>query len=479
MKIKNFKFKNIRTYIKNIIFIFSKNLNQSLSQKNVKKVNKIMRNRNKSNIASKLKKINDLFRKFESDPFVCEVVAYHEVNTAKNPEDGYNKIKKYNYLKNELIKKNNLESIKTEFIPESNVMGSLGNHWQLFYYLMHKINIEGSIEKPNLLLKGNEKITNSALYNYFTPYLNVIQNDSLYPKLESINSFFKIPMGGYFSFKDKNYPFFASINFINQLLKKVQNKKFDYFKVSNTDYEKGKNILKKMGLPKDAWYVTLHVREGVGNELFNSNPLTYMKAIKEIIQRGGYVFRVGDRSMTPLPKIDGLIDYPHTEYKSEFFDIFLASTCRFCIGTSSGYWSIPTFFGKPVLLVNYLPFLDYYSLDEKSLFLPKNFIDKNTKRMITFENLFKSHLGFLASNIQLDQNNINILDNSEDEILQSTVEMFDMIENKRHNKEFTTMNEKFKKHLDVLNTKKYEFPLKAMANFGSSFLKKSNQQSYI
>ena len=57
--------------------------------------------------------------------------------------------------------------------------------------------------------------------------------------------------------------------------------------------------------------------------------------------------------------------------------------------------------------------------------------------------------------------------------------MLDMIENKRHNKEFTIMNEKFKKHLDALNTTKYEFPLKAMANFSTSFLKKSNQQSNI
>jgi len=36
------------------------------------------------------------------------------------------------------------------------------------------------------------------------------------------------------------------------------------------------------------------------------------------------------------------------------------------------------------------------------------------------------------------------------------------------------MNEKFKKYLDILNSKKYEFPLKAMANFSTSFLKKNN-----
>ena len=162
-----------------------------------------------------------------------------------------------------------------------------------------------------------------------------------------------------------------------------------------------------------------------------------------------------------------------TEHKSEFFDIFLASTCRFCIGTSSGYWSVPTFFGKPVLLTNYLPFFDYYQLDENSLFLPKSFIDKNTQKLISKEKLFKFPLGSLATNAQLDQNNINIIDNSEDEIFQSTVEMLDCLENKVNSENFMVLNDKFKKKLDTMNATKYEFPLKALANISTTFLNKN------
>ena len=94
MKIKNFKYKNIGIYIKNIIFVFFKNINQDVSERNVKKINKIMRSVNKSNIASKLKKINDLFKKFESDPFISKEVALYEIDMGKNPEDGFKKIKK-------------------------------------------------------------------------------------------------------------------------------------------------------------------------------------------------------------------------------------------------------------------------------------------------------------------------------------------------------------------------------------------------
>jgi len=472
MKLKNFRFNKIGIYIKNLIFFIFKNINQNRSDKNIKKISKIMRNANQSNIAMKLKKINNIFSKFQSDPFLCRAIADEEICNAKNPEDGFNKMRNYNFLLEQWVKKNNLNSIKKEFIPEGRVTGSFGNHLTVFYYLMYKFNIEQSIENPNLLLRDNQKVTNSALYKYFTPYLNIIQNDGLYYKLESISKILSIPLEITLPFKDQLYPWFAAINFTKQLMKNMKNKKFDYFKISTEDYSKGKNILKKIGIPEDAWYVTLHIRQGSENELFNSNPLTYIKAIKEIIRRGGYVFRVGDKSMTPLPKIDGLIDYPFTEHKSEFFDIFLASTCRFCIGTSSGYWSVPTFFGKPVLLTNYLPFFDYYQLDEKSLFLPKSFIDKNTKKIISKEKLFQFPLGNLATNIQLEQNNIDIIDNSEDEIFQSTVEMFENIENKKINEKFTSTNEKFKKQIDALNTTKYEFPLKAMANFSISFLNK-------
>ena len=91
--------------------------------------------------------------------------------------------------------------------------------------------------------------------------------------------------------------------------------------------------------------------------------------------------------------------------------------------------------------------------------------------MIAFENMFKFPLGYQCTSIQLDQNNIEIIDNNEDEIFQSTVEMLDSLDSKRNNEKFIIMNEKFKKKLDVLNTGKYEFPLKAMANISTSFLK--------
>jgi len=263
----------------------------------------------------------------------------------------------------------------------------------------------------------------------------------------------------------------VAVNFILQLIKDkgIEKKGFNFFKLSKADNEKGKELLKKMNIPENAWYVTLHIRQGKGNEYTNSNPATYFKAIKEIIKRGGYVIRVGDKSMTPINNIKGLIDYPFGGAKSQFMDIFLAATSRFCLGTSSGYWAVANIFDVPALLVNYLPALDYYSLSEKYLFLPKNLINKKTSKPIKLNEYFKFPIGYYVTNEQYEKNNIEIINNTEEEIHQATVEMLDILD-KKINEEFREKNKKFKNTLDLENKNHFNHPLKAMANISSTLL---------
>ena len=86
-------------------------------------------------------------------------------------------ISNYDSKRNGWLKKKSISSVfKNEFVPICRVIGSFGNYRTLFYYLMNKINSEEKYQKPNLLLKDNEKINNNALYSYFKPYLNIIQN---------------------------------------------------------------------------------------------------------------------------------------------------------------------------------------------------------------------------------------------------------------------------------------------------------------
>ena len=88
----------------------------------------------------------------------------------------------------------------------------------------------------------------------------------------------------------------------------------------------GEHALKNLGLPEDAWYVTLHLREpGYKGETRNNtnihfrnvNPLDYMKACNVVTQAGGWVFRMGDSSMTKLPQMPQVIEYAHNEIKCD------------------------------------------------------------------------------------------------------------------------------------------------------------------
>ena len=88
MNIKNFRFKKIGIYINNLIFIILKNINQDKSERYIKKINSIMQSVNLTNIESKLEKINNIYNKFQYDPFLCKAVAGEEIDRAKNPEDG-------------------------------------------------------------------------------------------------------------------------------------------------------------------------------------------------------------------------------------------------------------------------------------------------------------------------------------------------------------------------------------------------------
>ena len=111
-----------------------------------------------------------------------------------------------------------------------------------------------------------------------------------------------------------------------------------------------------MGLPRDAWFVCLHVREGGYSgdweNIRNCDIGNYIGAIEEITQRGGWVVRMGDPTMTKLPTLERVIDYAHSPNRSAIMDVFLLKKCSFFIGTSSGVHDLAYLLGKPVVATN-------------------------------------------------------------------------------------------------------------------------------
>jgi hypothetical protein len=100
--------------------------------------------------------------------------------------------------------------------------------------------------------------------------------------------------------------------------------------------DRGRDTLASVGISRSAWFVCLHVRElGFWNE--TSDPTnaprialidSYLPAIEHIVSRGGWVVRMGDPTMRPLPHMTGVFDYARSTVKSDWMDVFLCASCR-------------------------------------------------------------------------------------------------------------------------------------------------------
>ncbi len=116
--------------------------------------------------------------------------------------------------------------------------------------------------------------------------------------------------------------------------------------------------LSQFGLGPDDWFVCWHVREsGFKNDAGrrdyrNASINKCIEGIEEITKRGGWVIRLGDESMSPLPDMSRVVDYPFSAFKSEEMDLFLVSHCQLYVGAISGPMELAILFSRQMLILN-------------------------------------------------------------------------------------------------------------------------------
>jgi putative glycosyltransferase (TIGR04372 family) len=184
----------------------------------------------------------------------------------------------------------------------------------------------------------------------------------------------------------------------------------------------------EIGINPGDWFVCLHVRTSHFHQdnakYRNANFKNYEKAIDYIIQMGGKVVRMGDTCHDFIPfKRPNLIDYPNTKIKSELMDLYLIKNCRFYIGTLSGILDTAYLLGTPTLCVNSLHF-DMRSSNPKDRMLYKHIVNKDTKKILTFNQAMKEFNNILSSNWQ---EFYEVNENTTDEILLATKEFIEVI----------------------------------------------------
>ena len=235
---------------------------------------------------------------------------------------------------------------------------------------------------------------------------------------------------------------------------------------------RGRATLEKMGVPPGSWFVCVHNREGGyapqyewANEYRNSPIADLIPAMETIVARGGYCIRMGDPTMQPLPPLRNVIDYIHTDFRSDWMDVFLAANCRFFFGTSSGLYCVAGIFGRPSVQVNVTPMGCVLSQFPNDLSIPKMIRD-GEGRVMPFKELLEDEASSYRNSRQFTARQMTHINNTPAEIVEVAAEMMDRLDNKQ-----STDADALQQRFHALLTHEH-YSYHSGASVGSTFLKR-------
>jgi putative glycosyltransferase (TIGR04372 family) len=196
---------------------------------------------------------------------------------------------------------------------------------------------------------------------------------------------------------------------------------------------RGTSVLETLGMQRNSWWVAMHMRESSYHDDISPrdvDPLSYLKSVQTIIDRGGYVVRLGDQGMKVLPKMEGLIDYAHSSAKSDWMDIFIIGGARFLLSSNSGPSAVANLLNVDVAAANWVP-ISQGILGWHGIRIPKLIVKDSPPSILSFETVLTSRqLRDIHTKEDFIQACVNWKDNTSEEINELTLEMLDYLEGK-------------------------------------------------
>jgi len=305
-----------------------------------------------------------------------------------------------------------------------------------------------------ILLAPSEQVINPCLLNYWRRYLHIITDPSTIDRLLPLAKTMRCLEYTLYHIKQASGQM-VDIGYAMPIVQKQWEAEArpPLLTRSPSDYERGWNCLQDLGVPKNAWFVCLHVREdGFRREGITTHRSadinTYSLAIESIVARGGWVIRMGDTTMKPLPPMKQAIDYARTDAKSDWMDVFLCTSCRFFLGSASGLACVPLVFGVPSAITNTWP-VSGRPPSNQDLFIPKLAWSEVENRYLTFEEALAPRFFFNLNSQLLYSWGIKVVDNTPEEINDLVLEMLDRLEGKCH---YTAEDEVLQQQFNSLPT---------------------------
>lgn len=208
-----------------------------------------------------------------------------------------------------------------------------------------------------------------------------------------------------------------------------------HLRFTAAEHRRAAAILRQWGLPEDAKWVCLIVRDGaylpgLAYHSFRDSDIdTYMGAAFALAKRGYYVFRMGAAVAKHFAiRHSHIFDYATNGMRSEFMDLYLGAHCTFCLSSGCGFDAIPVVFRRPVCYVNYVPVEYLQTYNKRSLAIWKHH-ERNGRRM-TLAELWDSGAGQFMQAADYEVAGIKLIDNTSEEIVEAALEMADLVEGK-------------------------------------------------
>ena len=201
----------------------------------------------------------------------------------------------------------------------------------------------------------------------------------------------------------------------------------------NSDYLRiSRQKLRKLGLPKDAWFVGFHIREN--RHALDSRLVSienFYTAIQEVTRTGGWVIRFGTGAMKNLPNMPNVIDLCSDTPETRNLHMFILGQCKFLLTSNSGPSVLAWSLGTPVLQTNTTSIgRNILTASEGSLYLPKKY-RSISRRSFSFREILNSPEAYAETNLKEKFDNGYILEeNNSEEILLATKEMLSTTKNR-------------------------------------------------
>lgn len=151
------------------------------------------------------------------------------------------------------------------------------------------------------------------------------------------------------------------------------------FKIASESLE----YLKNFGFSETDWFSCVHSTNHI-NSPRNSDISTYTDAVNHIIEKGGWVFRIGSPSKDKLAinskRYIDLTEYPN---RCTALDLYLLSKCRYYIGNASGPKMVASLFRRNILGVNCTEWMMGLTQNIHDVHLLKSVFSKQSKQKLS------------------------------------------------------------------------------------------------